>query len=423
MAEAPPAAESPPPPVQAPASTARRDAFLIALGWLGTSLGVEIPKLPIKLLLKEELGLAATAVSAFLLIAHLPSYIKPLYGIMTDAVPFAGTRRRSYLLTSLIAAGVLWLLLAVVPRTWHWLLWTYLLVYASLNLISTVLGGLMVEIGKRDHNTGQLSAQRLGIMRFVALVAEPLGGFLAKQAFIWTAGVAAVLHWILVPLFWRQLREPRTEKTRTETLADIRRQGRALVTSRDLWAAAGLVVLVVAAPGFETALLYHQRDALRFEADFIGSLGVFKGLGALAGAAIYTFACRRLPLRGVLALSILIHAGLTLLYLAYRTPTSAIIITAVESTTMVLALLPLYDLAIRATPRGSEALGYSVLMSVWNLTHSLSDVAGSWLYRAFNSQFAGLVWVNAATTLAVIVAVPFLPKVLLDRRDGEPEPH
>jgi hypothetical protein len=29
------------------------------------------------------------------------------------------------------------------------------------------------------------------------------------------------------------------------------------------------------------------------------------------------------------------------------------------------------------------------------------------------------VWLNAGTTLAAIVAVPFLPRVLLDRKEGE----
>ena len=29
--------------------------------------------------------------------------------------------------------------------------------------------------------------------------------------------------------------------------------------------------------------------------------------------------------------------------------------------------LPRFDLAVRSTPKGSEALGYSLLISVWNI--------------------------------------------------------
>jgi hypothetical protein len=33
--------------------------------------------------------------------------------------------------------------------------------------------------------------------------------------------------------------------------------------------------------------------------------------------------------------------------------------------------------------------------------------------------FKTLVWINAATTLVVLVAVPFLPKLLVDRREED----
>src|SRR5205085_913860 len=90
-----------------------------------------------------------------------------------------------------------------------------------------------------------------------------------------------------------------------------------------------------------------------------------------------------------------------------------------DGITGTLAMLPVYDLAARATPRGSEAIGYSVMMSVWNLTNALSDWSGSWLYSRFHLTFKHLVWVNAGTTALVLIAVPLLPAVLLRSRDGE----
>ena len=86
-----------------------------------------------------------------------------------------------------------------------------------------------------------------------------------------------------------------------------------------------------------------------------------------------------------------------------------------------MAILPLYDLSARATPRGSEALGYSLMMSVWNFTNNLSDYVGSMLYGIFYQSFSALVLVNVGTTLLVLVFVPMLPAVLMDRRDGQPE--
>jgi predicted MFS family arabinose efflux permease len=123
--------------------------------------------------------------------------------------------------------------------------------------------------------------------------------------------------------------------------------------------------------------------------------------------------------RHLLIASVIVHAVGTLFYLFYRSPATAVAITALEGVTVTLAVLPVYDLAARGTPRGSEALGYSVMMSVWNLTNSLSDWVGSTLFTHYGLTFQHLTWLNAGTTALVLLAVPFLPKALLQRRDGE----
>lgn len=399
-----------------------RDALLIAIGWMGTALSLHVTNLPFKFVLKEELGLPSDVASAFFVFANIPIYVKPFAGILSDAVPLWGTRRKSYLILSLLLAGALWLALALVPRTYAMLLGTYVVLNIFLTLSSTVLGGLMVEVGKRDRNTGALSAQRHGINQVVRLISDPAGGVLSRLPFLVTGAIAAGLQWILVPFYLLLLKEPQQpQASARETLAEVRRQFRGLIGSKTLWAAAGLVVLVIAAPGFNMALLYYQQDVLKFDKEFIGVLGMLQGLGGMVGAVIYAFFCRRWNLRRMMYASIVFHGLMTLLYLGYKTPASAMIITPLEGATLVLAVLPLYDLSARATPRGSEALGYCLMMSVWNFTQSLSDWLGSVIYQVFHTDFSYLVWTNCITTTLVIFAVPFLPSVLMDRRDGDPE--
>jgi Na+/melibiose symporter-like transporter len=396
-----------------------RDATLVGMGWLGTGLALGVSGLPFTFLLRDSLHLSPDVLAGFMAVANIPIYIKPVAGILSDAVPLFGTRRRHYLVLSLLLAGLFWVLLALVPRTFQTLLYTYLALNLFLVMTSTVLGGLMVEVGKRDGATGRLSAQRHGINQMVGLVAGPLSGFLATQAFIFTGLIAGVLNLALAPLFWLSLREPRGAKVNTDALRDVGLQIKTLFRSRMLWCAAGLVILVVAAPGFNIPLLYYQTDVLNFDRQFIGSLGVVKGLCGMVAAYLYMVFCRRMNLRSILAVSILIHSLLTLLYMFYRDQNSAIILTGIESMTMVFALLPLYDLAARATPSGSEALGYSLMMSVWNFTQSMSDLGGSWLYSHWGMSFNQLIWVNSGTTALVLLAVPFLPRMLVDRRDGD----
>lgn len=436
MAEVPVTAEEAPPPAPPGAGqnngaidlagpTVKRgfspEELLIGAGWLGTGLALSVTELPFQFLLMDKLKLRPDQMAAFLAVASIPIYIKPFAGILSDAVPLFGTRRRHYLLFGLALATLFYLLLGAAPRTFAVLLCAYFGLSVFLTVNSTVLGGLMVEVGKRNNNTGRLSAQRVGITKFVEMVGGYLGGVLAKQAFFLTAGICAALNALLIPLIFLLLKEPPTAKRDTQALKEIGRQLRIIVKSKTLWSAAGLVTLVIVAPGFETPLLYFQRNTLKFDAEFIGILKVVKALGGFAGAFIYGRMCRGMNLRALLGWSIVIHTLAVPFYLFYNSAPTALVITAFEGMTMVLAILPLYDLAARATPRGSEALGYCVMMSVWNFTHKLSDVFGSVLYTQFQLTFSHLIWVNTATTGLVLVAVPFLPAVLMNRKDGEPE--
>ncbi len=401
-----------------PTPTLSQESRLLGVGWLVSNLGFWIPKLPRTLLLKEVLGLNSTQVSAFDALINIPNYLKPLAGLISDSAPIFGTRRKHYLVISLLIATVLWLVVGFTPRVYGQLAASFLVLYIFIVCISTVLGGLMVDVGKRHHASGRLSAQRIGLVKLALVCSALIGGYLAKVDFLVTALICAGLHLALAPIFWFLHHEERIEKIDTTALTNAKRQLVTIFKAPTLWAAAGLVMLVIAAPGFNTLLTFHQRDVLKFDPLFIGTLEAISNAFAVLAAVLYSRACRKLDLRRILALSIVVHAASTLVYLAYRTPASAIAITALEGLAQTLAILPLYDLAIRATPRGCEALGYSVMMSVWNLTEKLSDLFGSWMHDRFGMDFYHLVYINAGSSALVLLAVPFLPAALMNRREG-----
>ena len=84
-----------------------------------------------------------------------------------------------------------------------------------------------------------------------------------------------------------------------------------------------------------------------------------------------------------------------------------------------LGFLALFDLAARATPKGSEALGYSILYAFINIAMGFSDWTGSKLYVLFHQHFTPLVWINGGTTAAILLFIPLLPAILVNRKDGE----
>ncbi len=393
-------------------------SLLLAFGWLGTNIAYAVADLPFKFLLKDELHLTAPQISGFMALAIFTNYIKPLAGILTDSVPLFGTRRRSYLLFSLGLCGVGWILLSLVPRRYGFLLATYMAMYLMVVFISTTFGGVMVELGTRFRMAGRLTAQRIGMFKAGALLGGPLGGFLASYPFVLTASLVAGLHFALIPMVYFGLREPRTATINRRVWSDAGDQFRGLIKNHTLLIAAGMICLIAIAPGFGTPLFFYQTDTLKFSKQFIGNLGLIHAAFGLSAAIIYRWMCFRLTLKTLISSSIIIHAVGTLFFLAYRSHESAMAITALEGIAQTLAMLPVYDLAARATPKGSEALGYAVMMSAWNLTNSLSDWSGSLIFAKFHLTFQSLVWLNSATTLLALIAVPALPALLLRQSDA-----
>jgi hypothetical protein len=121
---------------------------------------------------------------------------------------------------------------------------------------------------------------------------------------------------------------------------------------------------------------------------------------------------------------ILLNAASSVLYLWYQSPESAMVIDATNGFMAILGILPLFDLAARATPKGSESFGYALLMSVYNVAvFAISDPLGSWLYErpstVWHHNLSRLICLNAGTSLIALVLVPLLPRILLIHRDGE----
>src|SRR5881628_3270010 len=387
-------------PREAERSELVRWAILVGAGVFATTFAQPaVLKLPLQYLLKSDLHVSRDAMAAFFAAGALAWYFKPLAGILSDSVPLFGTRRRHYLLLSGVAAGGLWLLIGLVPRTYAALLAAVIAMNAMLVVGSTVVGGVMVEIGQRYRATGRLSSAR---------------------SFGLTALVGAAVALSVVPVAWWLLREPPVAGTGAAAWTRAKAELRTLMHSGTLWSAAGLLFLVYIAPGFQTPLYYYQTDTLGLSQEFIGTLSFFSGAFGLVGAFLYGVLCRRLPLRWLLALGIALSALGTLGYLFYRSGMAAALIEGENGLLVTLAELALMDLAARATPRGSEGLGFALMMSVRNAALAVSDIFGSWLIERHQVSFFSLVWLNAGTTALVLLAVPFLPRGLIDRREDAP---
>jgi Na+/melibiose symporter-like transporter len=311
-----------------------------------------------------------------------------------------------------------------VPQKYGYLLTTFIVVNVLLMLISTVLGGYMVIEGREFKATGRLGSFRNSAMTAATLVAGPAAGYLAGIHFGWTAGINTGLLLLLFAYVFAAVREkpiPR-EIDAPSPFRKLADELQPLLRAKTFWAAVGMTFLLMVMPGFGTPFLYYQTDVLKLSPQFIGNLGLISSAMGLIGGAAYIVFCRRIPLRTMLALSIVVAAFSTSLYQLYRTPTAAILIEAANGLLSALPEIALFDLAARAAPERSAALSYSLLMAVYNFGARLSDSGGSYLHDNQHISIFTLIWISAGTTLLTLVAVPFLPRALVDSADGEPAP-
>ena len=461
----------------------RRYIVLVAVGAFATTFAQSrvLGALPTTFLLKNQFQLPQQDVAFFFFWVTFPWQIKPIVGVLVDAFPIFGTRRRHYMMLGAAAAGLTWAALAPASVSYTPLLLTMLAMNVATIFPSTVMGGLMVEAGQTYGASGTMSSIRQGVQSVAGSLAPAVGGYLAARAYGLTATVGALTAFSLAVCTFFLLKEspvapaaatgpaaaarPRPALTgptiamvvmtaitiglyvgtaltqvaivlfslvlvlaaivglcvvRTANPVIIRAQDQLgqILESRTLWLSVVMILLVYTVPGLNTALVYRQTDVLKFSPTFIGALDTIGNVLGLGGAAFYAAFCRRISLRTMLVVGIGLNGLLTLLFLVYTSGTAPYVHGVVGFMSIVTEVA-IMDLCIRSTPKGCEALGFALLISVRNFGISMSDVIGTQMIDAYHIAFNSLVVVNAATTILVLAFVPFLPKALISRREGD----
>lgn len=116
-----------------------------------------------------------------------------------------------------------------------------------------------------------------------------------------------------------------------------------------------------------------------------------------------------------------IWSGAQLSYLFYSSVSRARAIESFNGFGYTLAEIAMMDLAVRANPTGSEGLGFSLMMSVRNLSLFGSDWVGSKLLDVYHLHFNTLVITNSAFSFMAVPLVLLLPSLIVNRRDLDPQ--
>ena len=386
--------------------------------------------LPFSHLLMKRMGLNSDQAATFFSLATLPWTFKFLAGLLMDAVPLFGSRRRAYLVLSALAASALWLLMGLEPGNYNVLLALATAMNTAIVFGSTASGGLLVEAGQKFRVSGRLSSLRVFAQNLGAGLGLPLGGLLADQALGWTSAAAILPMMCIFISAWFLLRgpppvpvEPRRPfgKSLSHVALSIGWQLKNVLRRRMLWPAA-LIFFIQAVPTFRSTCFYeYQTKTLHYSDAALGWLGLVGYGVALLSSGLYAWSCRKMPLRASLYGAIFVTSLSAVPYLFY-TPylPRAMGIESIGTFLQYLAYLPLFDMIVRTTPKGSEALGYAVLIGVWNLGLVIGTKTGPMLYEhVLSRNMNHLIWLNAGVTLAGIIFVYLLPGALVEKREGK----
>jgi MFS family permease len=188
---------------------------------------------------------------------------------------------------------------------------------------------------------------------------------------------------------------------------------------RELLIVALFIFLYYFSPGLATPLYYHMTDELKFSQAYIGILSSIASAGWIVGALLYRRFFAGLSMKKLLNLSIAFGTVATLAYLLLANEASAAIINFCAGFSAMLATVATVTLAADYCPPRAEGFSFAVLMSVINLSNTLGDNIGSYLYaNVFARSLVPLIIISAAFTAFAFVLVPLLH--LGDKPQGAP---
>ncbi len=371
---------------------------------------------PVRSMLKSW-GHSTAEIGAFCALMSIPWTLKPLYGLLTDFVPVAGTRRRNYLLWTTAmtilglgylywwppSAGERWALLA--------LLWMPTMGVAFSDV---VVDALMVDKGQPLGMTGLLQSVQWASMYAATILAGLVGGYLSQYgeqrlAFLLCASVTVVTL-VLTWFFVKEPPAPVAAGGLRSALAALAHAAR----SPMLRAAAAFVFLWSFNP-FSTSVLYmYSTQELGLSEQSFGVTVSLLSVGAVVASVAYGTYCRRVPLGILLYGSIVAGILSTLAYWGLWGETSARWVNFAVGFAYMTGSLVLLDVAARACPLNAAGTAFALLMGLSNLGLLAAAALGGWLYDSWRGQWGAtaafnlLVLVGALANCLCFPLVPYL---------------
>ncbi len=381
--------------------------------------------LAISFFLKDELGLSPAQTASLVGIAMLPWTVKPLYGLISDALPLWGYRRRPYLILSSVLGASAW---------WALAYWVHSPEMAAVAIAGGSLGiacadaiidALIVQRAREeaDGDAGSLQSFGWACVSIGAIASSWLSGYLlehlgARNVFVITGFLPT-----LVGIAALAIADPPLPASQSlwQNLKVNLGQIKQAVTNRQILLPASFIFLWQATPSADTAFFYFTTNELGFNPEFLGSVRLGTSIAGLFGVWLFQRYLRHIPLRKIFFWSTIVATllGLTSLVLVNHWNRAlgisdrwfsfgdSLILTVAGR----IAFMPVLVLAARLCPKGIEATLFALLMSAINISSLVSAQLGAgltYLLGVTETNFANLWLLLLITNLSSLLPLPLL---------------
>ncbi|CAI5735985.1 unnamed protein product [Hyaloperonospora brassicae] len=351
--------------------------------------------LAVNFFFKENLQLAPTQSQLLQMVTKVPWRVKPVYGILSDSLPLWGYHRKSYMVLCSVLGIAAALALAHPAFVTTSTVAVLVLMLQSLSaaVIDVVIDARIVEFARRDPDNGASDLQSL------AWISGSLGGMLGaflsgpathKLGARGVFGVSAIAP-LTTLLFSLYMEEPKSTLRKRQFVSSATKQLRQLkiaICTPVIWMCALWVFISHAiSPAYTQVLFYFSTDVLHFTPEFMGTVAAIGFIFLMVATILYNsfftnVSFRRIFLVSQLCLALVSLADVVLVTrknLTLGIPDKAFVLGdhVVADVIGRLKTMPIIVLCAKLCPRGIEGTLFALLMSISNVSYSISEFWGA----------------------------------------------
>ncbi|RMX67468.1 hypothetical protein DD238_001293 [Peronospora effusa] len=346
---------------------------------------------------KENLNLQPTQSQMLQMVMKMPWRIKPVYGILSDSLPLFGYHRKSYMMLCSILGTIAALTLAVPDLVTTPSVAVLVLMAQSLSMavIDVVIDARVVEISRLDPNNG---ANDLQSVSWIAMsLGGMIGAFLSGPATkslgvrgVFGASALGPLTTLLFSIFMEESKSTLSKSQFVSSATTQLRQLKTAICTPVVWMCALWVFISHAiSPAYSQIAFYFSTDVLHFTPEFLGIVSAIGFIFLMGGTMLYNLcfanvSFRRIFLVAQLSLALVSLADVVLVTrtnLELGIPDKAFVLGdhVVADVIGRLKTMPIMVLCAKLCPRGIEGTLFALLMSISNVSNSVSEFWGAML--------------------------------------------